>query len=160
MNYQKVLLAPVPLTVDVVKSPRISRCASNTMKTNEFCMLFMCSTERRMMKPRIPKPTSGHLDRSFFFRCPEDGLEFVFSWSCGWWNREFLIRPLDTLVGRFFWCPEVRLGFVLWRSIGCWNGAFLIRPLDALVGRLVWCPEVRLEFVLWRSCADAEIENS
>ena len=40
-----------------------------------------------MMKPRIPKPTSGHLDRSFFFfvsrgriristlRCPEVGLE-------------------------------------------------------------------------------------
>ena len=41
------------------------------------------------MKPRIPKRTSGHLDRSFFFggvsrgriristlRCPEVGLEF------------------------------------------------------------------------------------
>jgi hypothetical protein len=30
----------------------------------------------RMMKSRIPKPTSGHLDRWFFFWCPEVGLEF------------------------------------------------------------------------------------
>ena len=31
-----------------------------------------------MMNSRIPKRTSGHLDRYFFFRCPEVGLGFVF----------------------------------------------------------------------------------
>ena len=40
-----------------------------------FLLLFVCSTERRMMKARIPEPTSGHRDRSFFVRCPEVGLE-------------------------------------------------------------------------------------
>ena len=50
---------------------------------------FSCARRSvRMMKPRIPKPTSGHLDRSYFFlvsrgriristlRRPEVGLEF------------------------------------------------------------------------------------
>ena len=48
-----------------------------------------------MMNERIPKPTSGHLDRSFFFevsrgriristlRCPEVGLEFQLQVSRG-----------------------------------------------------------------------------
>ena len=31
--------------------------------------------------------------------------------SCGWWNREFLNRPLDILIVHFFLrCPEVALG--------------------------------------------------
>ena len=41
-----------------------------------FCMLSMCSRRRRMMNSRIPKRTSGHLDR-VTCRCPEVGLGFV-----------------------------------------------------------------------------------
>ena len=109
MNFWKVLLALVPLTVDFFNSLRISCCAENTRKTKAFCMLFMCSTDRRMMKPRIPKPTSGHLDRSFFFvsrgririsnlRCPEVGLEFQLEVSRG------RIRILTSI---FRWCVFV-----------------------------------------------------
>ena len=39
-------------------------------------LLYCARRSVRMMKPRIPKPTSGPLDRSFFFWCPEVGLEF------------------------------------------------------------------------------------
>ena len=56
-----------------------------------------------MMKPRIPKPTSGHLDRSLFFWCPEVGLEFL--------NFEVSRGPFSISTLR---CPEVRLGFRLW----------------------------------------------
>ena len=51
-----------------------------------------------MLKPRIPKPTSGHLDRSFFFWCPEVGLEFC--------NFEVSRGPFRISTLR---CPEVGL---------------------------------------------------
>ena len=45
MNFRKVPVAAVPLTLDVLKSPRISRCVENARKTNIFCMLFLGSME-------------------------------------------------------------------------------------------------------------------
>ena len=51
-----------------------------------------------MMKPRIPKPTSGHLDRFFFVRCPEVGLGILKPTS-GHLARRLRRR-----------CPEVGLG--------------------------------------------------
>ena len=55
-------------------------------------MLFMCSAKRRMMKPRIPKPSSGRLDRSFFLGCPEVGLGIPKPTS-GHLDRSFFRRP-------------------------------------------------------------------
>ena len=51
------------------------------------------------MKPQLPKPTSGHLDRSIFFWCPEVGLKFC--------NFEVSRGPFRISTLR---CPEVRLG--------------------------------------------------
>ena len=65
VNCRELLVAPVPFIVGRVDMDIFLRCGENSRKYNEFDMLFMCSTERRVMKPRIPKPTSGH--RSFFF---------------------------------------------------------------------------------------------
>ena len=46
VNFHEVPVPAVPLTVDVLESPRISRCVKNAIKRNVFCMLFLCSTER------------------------------------------------------------------------------------------------------------------
>ena len=64
---------------------------------------FSCARRGvRMMKPRIPKPTSGHLDRSFFFvGVQRSDSNFNFEVSRG---------PFRILTFR---CPEVRLGFQL-----------------------------------------------
>ena len=56
------------------------------------------------MKPRIPKPTSGHLDR-FFLRCPEVGLG-ISNPTSGHLDRSF-----------FFRCPEVGLGICLFAIV-------------------------------------------
>ena len=70
--------------------------------------------------------------------------------SVGWWKREFLNRPLDTVIVHFFFrCPEVGLELSLWgvqRSDYNFNfevsrGWFRISTLK--------CPEVGLEFQLW-----------
>ena len=50
-----------------------------------------------MMKPRIPKPTSGHLDRSFFFQ----GVQRL--------DENFLKNEHRNSLGTFG-CPEVGLG--------------------------------------------------
>ena len=92
---------------------------------------FSCARRSvRIMKPRIPKQTSGHLDRSFFLvsrgriiistlRCPEVRLAF-----------------------QLWGCPEVRLGFQLWcvrRSDWFW----FVRTSDYRFN--LRCPEVGLE---------------
>ena len=77
------------------------------------------------MKPRLPKPTSGRLDRSFFFMCPEVGLEFR--------NLEVSRGPFRISTLR---CPEVRLEFHLC-GVQRSDQNFNMR-----------CPEVGLEFQL------------
>ena len=76
-------------------------------------MLVMFSTERRMMKARIPKPISGHLDRSFFFWCPEVGLGIP-NLTSGRLDRSFS-----------FWCAEVGLGIPK-RSSGHLDRSFFL----------------------------------
>ena len=53
------------------------------------------------MKPQLPKPTSGHLDRSFFFGVQRSDYNFKFEVSRG----PFRISTLR--------CPEVGLEFQL-----------------------------------------------
>ena len=86
------------------------------------------------MKPRLPNPTSGHLDRSFFFGVQRSDYNFNFEVSRGPFSistlrcpevtatsevsrgpfREILNGPLDTegfeKTRRRPRCPEVRLG--------------------------------------------------
>ena len=66
-----------------------------------------------MMKSRIPKPTSGHLDRSFFFRCPEVGLG-VLTFRCPEVGLEFLTCRCPEVGLEFLTCkcPEVGLEFL------------------------------------------------
>ena len=59
---------------------------------------FSCARRiARMMKSRIPKATSGHLDRSFFLKCPEVGLGIPKATS-GYLDRLFF---LEVSRGRF-----------------------------------------------------------
>ena len=82
-----------------------------------------------MMKSRIPKPTSGHLDRSFFFlvsrgrvristlRCPEVGLGVsrgrIRNSQFNLWTPRIGSCDFELLcVRRAVWeCPEVGLDF-------------------------------------------------
>ena len=61
-----MLLAAVPLTVPFSNSPKFLMCLKHKENQN-ILHVFFCSTEFWIMKPRIPKRTSGHLGRSFFF---------------------------------------------------------------------------------------------
>ena len=92
---------------------------------------FSCARRSvRVMQPRIPKPTSGHLDRSFFFGVQRSDYDFIFEVSRG---------PFSISILR---CPEVRLGFQLWcvrRSDWFW----FVRTSDYRFN--LRCPEVGLE---------------
>ena len=66
-----------------------------------------------MMNSRIPKRTSGHLDRYFFFRCPEVGLGFVF-FAIVRTMKSRIPNPTSGHLDRpflFLRCPEVGLEF-------------------------------------------------
>ena len=117
---------------------------------------FRCAGQIvRMMKSRIPKPTSGHLDRSFYlgvqrsdqkfhfqvsrgririitFRCPEVGLELSFFW-CPWDWLSFSLLDVQRLVQHFhFQVSRGRIRIFTFR-----------------------CPEVGLELdVVLMSCPD------
>ena len=78
-----MLVTPVPLTVDVLKSHRICPCAQNDKENQCILHAFSCARRRVwMMTTSIPMWMSGRFDRLVFFlgaRRLKCGVDFYVS---------------------------------------------------------------------------------